>query len=1341
MAAPTDSFEFNTLAERALGTDDQILIGDKATSNLGRLTSTTELARIPDGSNIINVYENADLPDARTAFFINVQDNGVGDTRFITTGAHEYIDEQNIEISNSTVPTYDGFDAITINDNVSQHTVVDSIAVGIDPFGIAVNDITGFFYVVDAGGADVQKFSTKTNLLINSLNVGFDPYGIVIDTTTNRYYVTQTLTNMVAVINASNDSGLANIGGFGIGPKGIALNVATRKGYTANSTGPNDNVSVFDLDTNTLLKNITLPEVSGSIAVAVDEILNKIYVSNEGTFRVSVLDGNNDNGTFVTNIIVGNGPLGIAVNKLTSRVYVVNATDGTLSIIDGKNNVVVDTITVGTNSRYVAVNEDLNLIYVTILTDGKIVVIDGLTNKIIDVITEVSVQPEFIAIDPTTGIIYSTHDFSGEISIINAQPLTIPDSVISSITSPFSIISNPITNFVYVLNQQVGTDEVSVINGRTNVIDTTIPVGNGGHGINVHKRKNLIYVANKDDGTLSVINGEDNTVVDTITLGGVPLEIGVNFVTDKVYVTNVTASSVSVIDANTNDVITTITGVTGGVEGIAVDHLNNEIYVVIGNGVRIIDGSNDTLEIITISVTGPAREIAVNTKTRMFYVLSFNPTNIVSVIDGDTVSVVTTISVGDDPMGITVDEATNTIYVANSNDDTVSVIDGDTNTVVGTTKVGNSPLGIDVNNSTGVVRTANIGDNTISVVNPHAFDIPALAFTANAKGDIARSLNPNIAYFLHAPIVTEFGYKKVPNTVLAIHSLNRAINFILLTGQNTTFLDDEAMIGTDLFNLRVIDGSGVFPATTNRLFNATGFGVTTPLVMRQCQFFFFNDLGVVNNLFWDWDSGSAVIQYSKGFELNECDIAHERCLVRNDEDDVTFMDINNIDPESPSKIMSLVSVVANITKGSMFNINPATLLKHTITLINGNKSLGGNYFKPGSEVTGGITSFQDAGGGDVVVTVVNSLVSGQTVRITNSINYNDDFVVVFASGTAFTFTHTFDGNDGEANYQQVRKITAYAADNLSTRLINIFVDDSPNGTIVQTSSPIETELVNGMTVLIFTNPATDYSGLHKVSNINRGSQEFNIDVPFSGENPSQLEYTVQRTSITIPNHDLPIGTLPILVDETIDYDGGEEADIIDANTIRLNFKPFITNETTGVVLDGSLNQDALNMTISVVEDVKSSAPLGSTFMSGNAVQTIINNQNEWVDLVLGDSGNSSNPRVEESPNNTKHRLINPINGELEHRDLKFIEGNTRISVSAFSSGGSQKFEFRIVKNGGVLPKEPITILEIGSSVLATSLDVDIDSARGDRLKSQVRNIDGTSNITAVVYSMMRTRKG
>jgi YVTN family beta-propeller protein len=78
--------------------------------------------------------------------------------------------------------------------------------------------------------------------------------------------------------------------------------------------------------------------------------------------------------------------------------------------------------------------------------------------------------------------------------------------------------------------------------------------------------------------------------------------------------------------------------------------------------------------------------------------------------------VTATISVGGESDAVAANPLTGAVYVANQLDNTVSVISGQTNTVIATIPVGSGPAGIAVNPLTGAVYVTSIGDGTVSVI-------------------------------------------------------------------------------------------------------------------------------------------------------------------------------------------------------------------------------------------------------------------------------------------------------------------------------------------------------------------------------------------------------------------------------------------------------------------------------------------------------------------------------------------------------------------------------------------------------------------------------------------------
>lgn len=104
-----------------------------------------------------------------------------------------------------------------------------------------------------------------------------------------------------------------------------------------------------------------------------------------------------------------------------------------------------------------------------------------------------------------------------------------------------------------------------------------------------------------------------------------------------------------------------------------------------------------------------------------------------SVIDGSTNTLTTTIYLGTNPMAIALDPSNGDLYVPNSGDGTVSVIDTGSNTVVATVPVGASPQSITYNPGNGSIYVLNYSGNSVSVISPSATLTCSATFTPDGN--------------------------------------------------------------------------------------------------------------------------------------------------------------------------------------------------------------------------------------------------------------------------------------------------------------------------------------------------------------------------------------------------------------------------------------------------------------------------------------------------------------------------------------------------------------------------------------------------------------------------------
>src|SRR6185503_5459545 len=113
------------------------------------------------------------------------------------------------------------------------------------------------------------------------------------------------------------------------------------------------------------------------------------------------------------------------------------------------------------------------------------------------------------------------------------------------------IAFDPSGKFVYVAARN--TNQLAVVDSRTNTVVQSIAVGRAPHGVLVDPGNGRIYVTNRGGcnstpGTVSVIDGGTRTVVATVQVGTCPRFLDRNPRTGLLYVPNAfTSRSVSVI--------------------------------------------------------------------------------------------------------------------------------------------------------------------------------------------------------------------------------------------------------------------------------------------------------------------------------------------------------------------------------------------------------------------------------------------------------------------------------------------------------------------------------------------------------------------------------------------------------------------------------------------------------------------------------------------------------------------------------------------------------------------------------------------------------------------------
>jgi YVTN family beta-propeller protein len=117
-----------------------------------------------------------------------------------------------------------------------------------------------------------------------------------------------------------------------------------------------------------------------------------------------------------------------------------------------------------------------------------------------------------------------------------------------------------------------------VIDGATNGVIATVPVGDGPFALCYDPTDNKVYSANRNGSYVTVVDGATNGVITVVPTGDYPFALCYNATNDKVYCANALSDDVTVIDAATDFALSTIEVGASPVD-LAWNPVQNRVYV------------------------------------------------------------------------------------------------------------------------------------------------------------------------------------------------------------------------------------------------------------------------------------------------------------------------------------------------------------------------------------------------------------------------------------------------------------------------------------------------------------------------------------------------------------------------------------------------------------------------------------------------------------------------------------------------------------------------------------------------------------------------------------------
>lgn len=273
-----------------------------------------------------------------------------------------------------------------------------------------------------------------------------------------------------------------------------------------------NSISVIDLATNTVLRNITVDGTLQNIKLSEDQQALYIITTNRDSGTIYML---NTTSNEIMNERISTQVSFQDVAFFNDTLYLSDASGGKLLVMNS-NGTLMHEINVGSRPQFIEVRPEGQVLYVA-SSGGSVSVVDLEQNIVIKEIDSGN-MPHRLSFDNNGANLFVVNAENDTLTVIDSQKHEIIKTIPVG-DNPRYVALNPDETVAYVTNMDSNT--VSMVDTQLMEVVNEIPVSNGPYGIAFSADGgDLAYVSRMSGNDISIIDTTGNTIATTISAGG-----------------------------------------------------------------------------------------------------------------------------------------------------------------------------------------------------------------------------------------------------------------------------------------------------------------------------------------------------------------------------------------------------------------------------------------------------------------------------------------------------------------------------------------------------------------------------------------------------------------------------------------------------------------------------------------------------------------------------------------------------------------------------------------------------------------------------------------------------